>query len=206
MKKWLWLLWLYKKQQDKKKKRAAMRARQREQAAPDEVYLENDSIDVKPPGKPWHKKRWFICLLLVLFFPAGVALLWNSDEYSTKTKKIMTGVFAMVFICAMISGNHQKQEKQSRQPQDVSQEIADSAREEQIQPPPMKQEAPPPSAPAVRRDGPGPNGESIKGNISSKGEKIYHVPGSRWYDKTDPEAWFFTVDEAVKAGYRAPRQ
>lgn len=53
-------------------------------------------------------------------------------------------------------------------------------------------------------------GCSIKGNINSEGEKIYHVPGSRNYDDTkiDPskgERWFCTVDEAVANGWRAPR-
>lgn len=50
--------------------------------------------------------------------------------------------------------------------------------------------------------GPGPHGETIKGNINSRGEKIYHVPGGRFYDKTKPEAWFFTEEEAQQAGYR----
>jgi micrococcal nuclease len=47
----------------------------------------------------------------------------------------------------------------------------------------------------------------IKGNISSSGEKIYHVPGQRYYDKTvidesKGERLFCTEDEAQKAGWR----
>jgi endonuclease YncB( thermonuclease family) len=50
----------------------------------------------------------------------------------------------------------------------------------------------------------------IKGNINSKGERIYHVPGSSGYPSTeiDPtrgERWFCTEDEARAAGWRAPR-
>ena len=42
----------------------------------------------------------------------------------------------------------------------------------------------------------------IKGNINSKGERIYHVPGQRYYDKTQideskGERWFCTEQEAV---------
>lgn len=59
---------------------------------------------------------------------------------------------------------------------------------------------------AVRHDGLGPNGETIKGNINSKGEKIYHVPGGQFYDKTVPEAWFFTEADARAAGYRASKR
>ncbi|WP_246215973.1 hypothetical protein [Microvirga makkahensis] len=50
----------------------------------------------------------------------------------------------------------------------------------------------------------------IKGNISAKGERIYHVPGSRHYHRTVlNEAaggrWFCSESEAIAAGWRAPR-
>ena len=59
-----------------------------------------------------------------------------------------------------------------------------------------------------------PNGQGngdencvIKGNISSSGEKIYHLPGCLSYDKTiinesAGERWFCSEDEAVNAGWR----
>ena len=51
---------------------------------------------------------------------------------------------------------------------------------------------------------------TIKGNISSKGEKIYHVPGGRSYDKTvitesKGERWFCSASDAEAAGWRAAR-
>ena len=50
----------------------------------------------------------------------------------------------------------------------------------------------------------------IKGNINGNGERIYHVPGSRWYERTvvnaaSGERWFCTEDEARSAGWRANR-
>ena len=47
----------------------------------------------------------------------------------------------------------------------------------------------------------------IKGNISSKGERIYHVPGARYYDVTvidtaKGERWFCSEAEAVATGWR----
>jgi len=42
----------------------------------------------------------------------------------------------------------------------------------------------------------------IKGNINSKGEKIYHMPGEASYVNTKPEQWFSTEAEAVAAGFR----
>lgn len=50
----------------------------------------------------------------------------------------------------------------------------------------------------------------IKGNISSKGVRIYHKPGSRWYGRTKidvrkGERWFCSEREARAAGWRAPK-
>jgi micrococcal nuclease len=42
----------------------------------------------------------------------------------------------------------------------------------------------------------------IKGNINSKGEKIYHVPGGYYYEKTVAEELFDTEAQAQAAGYR----
>ncbi len=46
----------------------------------------------------------------------------------------------------------------------------------------------------------------IKGNISSSGEKIYHVPGGAFYDKTIAEEYFDTEAEAQEAGYRRSKR
>lgn len=51
----------------------------------------------------------------------------------------------------------------------------------------------------------------IKGNINRKGERIYHVPGERGYDRTRidlsmGERWFCTEAEAQAAGWRRARQ
>ena len=47
----------------------------------------------------------------------------------------------------------------------------------------------------------------IKGNIGSKGDRIYHMPGGRWYDRTaittsKGERWFCSEVEAKTAGWR----
>ena len=43
----------------------------------------------------------------------------------------------------------------------------------------------------------------MKGNINSKGNKIYHMPGQRDYDKTVAEEMFCTEEEAQEAGFKA---
>lgn len=50
---------------------------------------------------------------------------------------------------------------------------------------------------------------TIKGNISRTGDKVYHLPGSRDYERTvieeaSGERMFCTEDEAKAAGWRAP--
>jgi endonuclease YncB( thermonuclease family) len=50
----------------------------------------------------------------------------------------------------------------------------------------------------------------IKGNINGKGDRIYHLPGSQDYERTRLDAaagerWFCSEEEALKAGWRAPR-
>jgi micrococcal nuclease len=46
----------------------------------------------------------------------------------------------------------------------------------------------------------------IKGNINSKGEKIYHVPGGANYESTKPEKCFQSEEEAKAAGFRKAKR
>ncbi|MBR9762690.1 MAG: thermonuclease family protein [Rhodobacteraceae bacterium] len=59
--------------------------------------------------------------------------------------------------------------------------------------------------------GSAPEGCPIKGNINSKGERIYHTPYSAHYTRTristsKGERWFCSEAEALAAGWRAPRR
>lgn len=52
------------------------------------------------------------------------------------------------------------------------------------------------------------NSPFIKGNISSSGEKIYHIPSGEYYDKTKidrslGERCFLSEKKAISAGWRA---
>ncbi len=46
-----------------------------------------------------------------------------------------------------------------------------------------------------------PDGFEIKGNASSK---LYHVPGSAFYNRTKAEVWFASTDTAEAAGFELP--
>lgn len=43
---------------------------------------------------------------------------------------------------------------------------------------------------------------TIKGNINSKGDKIYHIPSGSYYEVTKAEEMFCTEEEAKAAGFR----
>ncbi|WP_245466538.1 MULTISPECIES: thermonuclease family protein [unclassified Mesorhizobium] len=59
--------------------------------------------------------------------------------------------------------------------------------------------------------GSGNTGCTIKGNISAEGERIYHLPGQKYYSATiinqaKGEMWFCSEAEAVAAGWRRSKR
>jgi len=86
-------------------------------------------------------------------------------------------------------------------------------------PPALPRTVPPAPSPSETA-GPGcphgcaepPAGCVIKGNISTRtGERIYHLPGQRYYDSTvispaQGEAWFCTEAEARENGWRKSKR
>jgi len=50
-------------------------------------------------------------------------------------------------------------------------------------------------------DGAEPEGFPVKGNESSK---LYHLPGTSFYNRTEAEVWFASAEEAEKAGFQLP--
>ena len=64
-------------------------------------------------------------------------------------------------------------------------------------------DAPAPDAPAPAwvdgSDGDPPAGYPIKLKVSSG---IFHVPGGRFYERTNPDRWYATAEAAIADGYR----
>jgi len=58
-----------------------------------------------------------------------------------------------------------------------------------------------PDSHAALEDGEQPEGFPIKGNASSK---LYHVPGSSFYNRTVAEVWFRSEEAAEAAGFELP--
>ncbi|PEP46833.1 hypothetical protein [Bacillus pseudomycoides] len=97
-----------------------------------------------------------------------------------------------------------QEEEQHKQEEVRKQEEQKKQQEQQAQ---VKQEAATP-APQPNQKQPTEQGGScnIKGNKNSKGEKIYHMPGQQFYDKTNAEEMFCSEAEAKAAGYRASKR
>lgn len=195
-----------------------------------DISLENNDDSTKTR---FYQKTWFIILMLLFFAPIGIVLMYKYASWSKNTKHAVAAVFLAFFIYSAFvkpeskDTSSQQAITQTQKAQQIEQESTtpvteQTTQEVQATAPATEQEAAPveiekitPVAPIaettkkvdnVRRDGPGPNGETIKGNINSKGEKIYHMPNGAYYNKTDPEAWFFTREEAEATGYRASKE
>lgn len=61
-------------------------------------------------NKKWYQKSWGIGLLLLCVFPVGAYLLWKYGEFNVKTKKILTGIFAVIFLIMLFSSGNDSQE------------------------------------------------------------------------------------------------
>ncbi|MBO4779410.1 MAG: hypothetical protein J5497_02110 [Selenomonadaceae bacterium] len=49
----------------------------------------------------WYEKKWFVWLMIIICFPIGLALMWKSPAFGTKTRVIVTGFFALLVIGGM---------------------------------------------------------------------------------------------------------
>ncbi|MBM3218903.1 MAG: hypothetical protein FJZ38_09510 [Candidatus Rokubacteria bacterium] len=50
-----------------------------------------------------------------------------------------------------------------------------------------------------------PASHPVKGYLSESGRRIYHLPGSAWYEEASPERCYATEAEALRDGSRPAR-
>ncbi|CAI3549181.1 DNA/RNA non-specific endonuclease [Clostridium neonatale] len=74
----------------------------------------------------WYQKTWGIILMLYLFFPVGLYLMWKHSKWNSKVKKIVTGVFAALCVVAIINGNSTNNQVQKN---DSSNKVAITSQE-----------------------------------------------------------------------------
>ncbi len=61
------------------------------------------SISLSNVGKPWYATKPVITMLLVVFFPVGIPLMWKFTDWTKKTKGIVTGVILIITALGFLS-------------------------------------------------------------------------------------------------------
>lgn len=87
----------------------------------------------KQDANDWYQKTWVVIALLFLFAPAGIALMWSQKKWNKNVKWILTGVFGLLFLVALIPSKESKNEAQktSQTEQSKSQDFVQPLTDEQ---------------------------------------------------------------------------
>lgn len=80
--------------------------------------------------KKFYQKQWFMWLMLFIFAPIGLFLLWKYSDYSNKKKLIITAIFAFIFIIG-VSGSNKNQSNTATKPVTQQQEITKTVEDTQ---------------------------------------------------------------------------
>ncbi|WP_196595203.1 DUF4352 domain-containing protein [Pectinatus frisingensis] len=70
--------------------------------------------------KKFYQRSWFVILMLIVFFPVGLYLMWKDTTWSKKAKVIISIIFALLIINAAINKDDKNQPVE--QPQTVQQQ------------------------------------------------------------------------------------
>ena len=99
--------------------------------------IQEDAPSSTNINKKWYQKSWGIGILLLCVFPVGAYLLWKYGEFNVKTKKILTGIFAVIFLIMMFSSGNDSQEPAKENVAQTEQQ--EPAQEEKKEIPPQVQ-------------------------------------------------------------------
>jgi S1-C subfamily serine protease len=58
---------------------------------------------VQEKDTPWYYRKWFSLLMLFLFTPLGITLLWAGSRFRRQTKVALTTVFGLLFLIALFT-------------------------------------------------------------------------------------------------------
>jgi len=58
---------------------------------------------LKDKGTKWYYKKWFVIIMLFLFTPIGIALLWSGSNFKKSTKIVFTIVFGLWFVVTALT-------------------------------------------------------------------------------------------------------
>ncbi|PGD14356.1 hypothetical protein COM32_28440 [Bacillus pseudomycoides] len=149
------------------------------------------------------------CLGIIILLIILLASCFNGDKDTTKkedTKVKETATTKQEDERKQEELKKQQEEEQKKQ-QELKKQQEEEQKKQQEQQAQVKQEAATPAPQSNQKQSTEQGGScNIKGNKNSKGEKIYHMPGQQFYDKTNAEEMFCSEAEAKAAGYRASKR
>lgn len=70
----------------------------------------------RPPQQKWYKTNAGIIVLLILFFPVGLYLMWRYTQWNSKAKWAITGIFAFLTLVSMITNTSAEHSSQLATP------------------------------------------------------------------------------------------
>ena len=73
-------------------------------------------------SKKFYEQTWFIVLILIIFFPAGLVLVWTNKQWSQKGKIIATAIVAVLVILGLGGRNRGLKETQPETVTEVTSE------------------------------------------------------------------------------------
>jgi len=78
--------------------------------------------------KKWYQKSWGIIAILILFFPAGLFLMWTYSNWGNKTKWIVTGAFLVFMLIGATSDNSSNTTTPVQQPTPQAQQVQEETK------------------------------------------------------------------------------
>lgn len=165
----------------------------------------------------WYEKTWFTWLMLFIFAPIGIILLWKYRTYSSKIKTTVTVIFAFLFLISIATDKTDKQIEQTPQQtittetvtesQDVNIEQNEQSEPQQAEPPQQEQPIHTEQPQQVQEPTATP-AQQVKQQsttyIASAESDKFHKPRCRAAKKIDEAnaIYFNSKDEAINAGYK----
>jgi hypothetical protein len=67
--------------------------------------------------KKWYQKTWGIIVLLILFFPAGLYLMWKYSGWKSIIKWVISGLFALLIVANQSGGKNKETPQTTPAPQ-----------------------------------------------------------------------------------------
>ena len=64
--------------------------------------------------KKIYQKNWFMWVTLIFFAPVGIFLMWKYNRFNKVTRSILTVVFSLFFIFAIVNGEQEKSTQKNK--------------------------------------------------------------------------------------------